>query len=158
MTWLPKILSTAQNKTDHILGVQLYSVRNDMRNDPAGTLKKLKAAGFEYVEHAGYSGRKFYGYPPDDFKKLLNDTGLKMETVQQPERTAPLWAYASRFRRVGGGNAYRKPRTSARDTAAGRQRGAGRRTDAAAGEHAQDDPPAVGDGAQRPARRDRGGG
>ena len=77
---LPKILSAAKNKTDHILGVQLYSVRNDMRNDPAGTLKKLKAAGFEYVEHAGYSGRKFYGYPPDDFKKLLNDTGLKMET------------------------------------------------------------------------------
>src|SRR5690242_3916426 len=77
---LPKILSAAKNKTDHILGVQLYSVRNDMRNDPAGTLKKLKAAGFEYVEHAGYSDRKFYGYPPDDFKKLLNDTGLKMET------------------------------------------------------------------------------
>src|SRR4051794_31653118 len=77
---LPKILSAAKNKIDHILGVQLYSVRDDMHKDPSGTLKQLKSAGFEYVEHAGYENRKFYGYTPDEFKKLLNDLGLKMET------------------------------------------------------------------------------
>jgi sugar phosphate isomerase/epimerase len=63
-----------------ILGVQLYSVRDDMKIDPAGTLKKLAAMGYKYVEHAGYADRKFYGYSPADFKKLLKDTGLIMDS------------------------------------------------------------------------------
>lgn len=63
---------------DVIVGVQLYSVRDDMKNDPAGTLKKIAAMGYKHVEHAGYHDGKFYGYTPEDFKKLLSDTGLKM--------------------------------------------------------------------------------
>jgi sugar phosphate isomerase/epimerase len=51
-----------------------------MKKDPAGTLKKLAAMGYQYVEHAGYYNGKFYGYSPGDFKKLLNDTGLKMQS------------------------------------------------------------------------------
>lgn len=61
-------------------GIQLYTVREDMKNDPAGTLKKLSALGYKYVEHAGYSNRKFYGYPIADFKKILKDNGLIMDS------------------------------------------------------------------------------
>lgn len=61
-----------------ILGVQLYSVRDDMKKDPAGTLKKLSEMGYKDVEHAGYEKGKFYGYSITDFRKLLNDNGLKM--------------------------------------------------------------------------------
>jgi sugar phosphate isomerase/epimerase len=63
-----------------ILGVQLYSVRDDMKKDPAGTLKKLADMGYKYVEHAGYDNGKFYGYSVADFKKLLSDTGLIMDS------------------------------------------------------------------------------
>jgi sugar phosphate isomerase/epimerase len=60
------------------LGIQLYSVRNDMDKDPSGTLKQLADMGYRYVEHANYHNRKFYGYAPADFKKLLEGYGLKM--------------------------------------------------------------------------------
>jgi len=62
----------------HVLGVQLYSVRDDMQKDPSGTLKQLAAMGYKDVEHAGYRKGKFYGYSPEDFKKLLHDLGLNM--------------------------------------------------------------------------------
>lgn len=63
-----------------ILGVQLYSVRDDMKTDPAGTLKKLAQMGYKYVEHAGYQNGKFYGYSIPDFKKILNDNNLTMDS------------------------------------------------------------------------------
>ena len=75
---LPGILKA--KSPDIIVGIQLYTVRDDMKKDPAGTLKKLSAMGYKYVEAAGYADRKFYGYSIPDFKKLLKDTGLKMES------------------------------------------------------------------------------
>ncbi len=70
----------AEKPHKEILGIQLYSVRDDMKTDPAGTLKQLAAMGYQYVEHANYVDRKFYGYSPADFKKLLGDVGLKMHS------------------------------------------------------------------------------
>jgi len=61
-----------------IVGLQLYSVRTDMNKDAAGTLKQVAAMGYRYVEHAGYSNGKFYGYEPTEFKGLLDGLGLKM--------------------------------------------------------------------------------
>jgi sugar phosphate isomerase/epimerase len=60
------------------VGLQLYSVRDAMRADPAGTLKKLADMGLSAVEHANYIDRKFYGYTAKEFKKVLNDLGLVM--------------------------------------------------------------------------------
>ena len=68
----------AGKKPERILGVQLYSVRDDMKMDPSGTLKKVAAIGYKNVEHANYIDRKFYGYTANEFKKLLDDLGLKM--------------------------------------------------------------------------------
>ncbi|HEY6901721.1 MAG TPA: TIM barrel protein [Puia sp.] len=59
-------------------GIQLYSVRDDMKADPAGTLKKLAEMGYKYVEHANYVDHKFYGYTAKDFRVLLDGLGLKM--------------------------------------------------------------------------------
>jgi len=67
-------------KTDHITGIQLYSVRDDMKKDPLGTLKMISAMGYKYVEHANYVDRKFYGYNAADFKKLLADLGMQMKS------------------------------------------------------------------------------
>jgi sugar phosphate isomerase/epimerase len=63
---------------DTILGLQLYSVRDDMKKDPMDTLKQLAAMGYKNVEHANYVERKFYGYSVTDFKKVLSDLGLSM--------------------------------------------------------------------------------
>ena len=67
-----------KNAKDILLGLQLYSVRQDMTKDPLGTLKLVAAMGYKNVEHANYVNRKFYGYSPTEFKKVLDDLGLKM--------------------------------------------------------------------------------
>lgn len=61
-----------------VLGVQLYSVRDQMNKEPLPTLQKVAAMGYKNVEHANYVNRKFYGYTASDFKKVLDDLGLKM--------------------------------------------------------------------------------
>jgi sugar phosphate isomerase/epimerase len=60
------------------LGIQLYSVRDDMEKDPLGTLKSIASIGYRNVEHANYVDRKFYGYSAAEFKKVLDGLGLKM--------------------------------------------------------------------------------
>lgn len=61
-----------------LMGIQLYSVRDDMKKDPLGTLKQLAGMGYKNVEHANYVNRKFYGYSATEFKKILADLGLTM--------------------------------------------------------------------------------
>jgi sugar phosphate isomerase/epimerase len=68
----------AFNAQNESVGIQLYSVRDDMKKDPSGSLKKLAAMGYKVVEHAGYDDHKFYGYTPAKFKNMLEDLGLKM--------------------------------------------------------------------------------
>jgi sugar phosphate isomerase/epimerase len=62
------------------VGLQLYSIRDDMKSDPKGSLKKLAGMGYKVVEHAGYADRKFYGFEPSEFKKILGDLDLKMHS------------------------------------------------------------------------------
>jgi sugar phosphate isomerase/epimerase len=75
---LPKNIFANGNAGTVNLGVQLYSVRDDMKKDPLATLKQIAAMGYKNVEHANYVDRKFYGYTPTAFKKILDDLGLKM--------------------------------------------------------------------------------
>lgn len=75
---MPGEVLAAKKRKKGIIGVQLYSVRDDMRKDPLGSLRKVAAMGYEYVEHANYVDRKFYGYTPQEFRKVLDDLGLKM--------------------------------------------------------------------------------
>lgn len=63
---------------DELVGLQLYSIREDMKKDPLGSLKQLAAMGYKHLEHASYSDRKFYGYAAKEFKKILDDLGLEM--------------------------------------------------------------------------------
>jgi len=64
-------------KADNI-GMQLYSIREDMTKDPLGYLKQIANMGYMNVEHASYVDRKFYGYPAGEFKKILDSLGLIM--------------------------------------------------------------------------------
>jgi sugar phosphate isomerase/epimerase len=74
---MPKDLFSSPKKVQR-LGLQLYTVRDAMHSDPAGTLKKLADIGYKDLEHAGYGDRKFYGYSVKEFKKILDDNALNM--------------------------------------------------------------------------------
>ena len=63
------------------IGLQLYTVRDAMQKDVPGTLKKVSDIGYKYLELASYNLKegKFYGYTPEDFKKMVKD--LDMEVI-----------------------------------------------------------------------------
>lgn len=69
----------ASKKLEH-LGLQLYTVRDAMHADPAGTLKKLGDIGFNHLEHAGYANRLFYGMTIKSLKQILDDNHLSMDS------------------------------------------------------------------------------
>ncbi len=63
-------------KKDYI-GLQLYTVREPMQKDPAGTLARVAQIGYTSVEGATYTGsEKFYGMEPAAFAALLKQNGL----------------------------------------------------------------------------------
>jgi sugar phosphate isomerase/epimerase len=73
---LSKTAFAAPKKKNVAVGMQLYSVRDDMAKDPLGSLKQIAAMGYKNVEHANYVNRKFYGYSASEFRKILDDLGL----------------------------------------------------------------------------------
>ena len=59
------------------IGLQLYTVRDAMQKDPAGTLAKVASIGYNSVENATYTGTQtFYGLDARAYAKLLKDNGL----------------------------------------------------------------------------------
>jgi len=68
----------ASDKKGLGVGLQLYSIRDAMGEDVPGSLKKVSDFGYKYLEMAGYSDGKFYGYAPAEFKKMVNDLGMEV--------------------------------------------------------------------------------
>jgi len=60
------------------VGLQLYSIRDAMAKDVPGSLQKVSDLGYKFLEMAGYSDGKFYGYAPEEFKKMANDLGMEV--------------------------------------------------------------------------------
>lgn len=58
------------------IGLQLYSVRDAMNDDPVGTVEKVGAMGYDFVESAGYNDGKIYGMEPSAFKALVEKNGM----------------------------------------------------------------------------------
>jgi sugar phosphate isomerase/epimerase len=53
------------------LGVQLYTLRNELQQDFEGSLRKVAAIGYKEVEFAGYFGRS-----PAEVRQVLDAAGL----------------------------------------------------------------------------------
>ncbi|REG83437.1 sugar phosphate isomerase/epimerase family protein [Algoriphagus antarcticus] len=62
-------------------GLALYTLRDSMAKDPKGTLQAVAAAGYAYIEAAGYSDGKFYGMAPTEFKAYLESLGLQPKST-----------------------------------------------------------------------------
>ncbi len=64
-------------------GLALYTVRDDMGTDAKATLTAVAAAGYKYIEAAGYNDGKFYGMEPLVFKQTLKELGLTPVSTHQ---------------------------------------------------------------------------
>ncbi|MDX1545285.1 MAG: sugar phosphate isomerase/epimerase, partial [Christiangramia sp.] len=59
--------------TEQPLGIQLYSLRENIKADVEGTLSKIAKIGFKEIETFGYSLKNnFWGMDVKEFKKLLD--------------------------------------------------------------------------------------
>ncbi|CAN0105402.1 unnamed protein product [Chrysoparadoxa australica] len=59
-------------------GLQLYTVRDAMKEDAIGTLKKVADIGYKVLETASYNDGMFYGMPAAEFRKVTSDLGLEV--------------------------------------------------------------------------------
>jgi sugar phosphate isomerase/epimerase len=70
--------SSGSRKLDRI-GIQLYTVRNDMEKDFEGTLSKIAGIGYKEVEFAGY-----FGHSPADVRAILNRLNITAPSAHGP--------------------------------------------------------------------------
>lgn len=72
---LPSLAFTMDKKE---IGLQLYTLRDEIAKDVKSTLEKVAAAGFTTVETYGFSIKdQFWGLSPMDLKKILDANKLK---------------------------------------------------------------------------------
>ncbi len=64
------------------MGLQLFTIRDAMAEDPVASLKKVRALGYEDLEIYGYDTDKgtYYGFKALDFKNLLMDLQLTVSS------------------------------------------------------------------------------
>ena len=80
------------------IGIQLYMVRDDMKKDPAGTLKKLGQMGYSQIESFGGDEGIFWGKTNKEFNGMARDNGLTLVSShyegnnEEFEKTAELSA------------------------------------------------------------------
>jgi len=68
--------SFAKKKKD--IGLQMYSLRDDLNKDAKGTIEKMGKIGYTSMEAASFDNGKFYGMEPEAFKALLEANGMKL--------------------------------------------------------------------------------
>jgi sugar phosphate isomerase/epimerase len=68
---------TASEAIHNNFGLQLYTLRDILPNDPKGVLTQVASFGYKQIE--GYEGSKglFWGMKNTEFKKLMDDLGMK---------------------------------------------------------------------------------
>lgn len=71
--------TVAKDDTKSGIGVQIYSVRDALKEDFAGTMKKVGDIGFDYVEGYGMDmDGNIYGMAPEEYSKIVEDSGMKL--------------------------------------------------------------------------------
>ena len=64
-----------ENKT---IGIQIYTVRDQISEDLEGTLQKVAEIGYKNIEAYGYGNRMILGKTPTEFRNLVEGLGMKM--------------------------------------------------------------------------------
>lgn len=69
---------TSAAKKKYKMGLQLFTMRDDMGKDPVASLKRIASIGYQDLETYGYdpAHNTYYGIKANEFKKVLDDTNL----------------------------------------------------------------------------------
>ena len=65
-----------QKKHEKYIGLQLWSVRDHMKDDAKATVEAVGKIGYKFIEAAGYADGKFYGMEPAAFADLVKANGM----------------------------------------------------------------------------------
>ena len=71
------------------IGIQLYSVKDELPKDFMGTLKKLSDIGYSSVEPYGYNGEKFFDRTMKELSDILKDMGMTISSVHTGSKILP---------------------------------------------------------------------
>jgi len=63
-------------KVNKNVGVQLYTVRDQISKDPRGVIQKIGAIGYKEVESFGYNNGKYFGLTAKEFADLVKQNNL----------------------------------------------------------------------------------
>lgn len=80
------------------IGLQLYSLREAMGNNPEATLKLIAEMGYKELETASYNDGKLYNYKPEEFRKIAEGLGMKVSSAHlgrsyEPEHDAEIMGW-----------------------------------------------------------------
>ena len=64
-------------KSTQLIGIQLYTLRNEIKNDVSVPISKLADIGYNSVEVFGYGKGKFFGLSPAEFAAIFQKYNLK---------------------------------------------------------------------------------
>lgn len=79
--FLPNLAARAAGKAEvKNVGIQLYTVRNEMLADATGTLKQLAKIGYKELESARSQKGLYYGLQPKEIKKITKDLGMNLRS------------------------------------------------------------------------------
>ncbi len=62
---------------DHLIGIQLYTVREEANKDIKTTIAKIAETGYNSVEVFNYKDGKYFNLSPQEFSALLKQNNLK---------------------------------------------------------------------------------
>ncbi|MCC8135030.1 MAG: sugar phosphate isomerase/epimerase [Tannerellaceae bacterium] len=60
------------------IGLQLYSIKDDLEKDFPGSINKLQTIGYTSVEAYGFDGTTFFGKTLPEFSRMLQDNGMRL--------------------------------------------------------------------------------
>jgi sugar phosphate isomerase/epimerase len=63
------------------IGVQVYTVRKELSKDFSGTIKKVAAIGYDYLELFNYKEGKIYDKPVKEINKILTGNKIKANSL-----------------------------------------------------------------------------
>ncbi|HKA58292.1 MAG TPA: sugar phosphate isomerase/epimerase [Gemmatimonadales bacterium] len=86
---LPPACRSARGAKIDKVGIQLYTVRDQMKADVEGTLARIAQIGYKEVEFAGY-----FDHPPEHIRAFLDRNGLTAPSTHMMADSADGWKKA----------------------------------------------------------------
>ncbi len=89
-TQTPAPVEAVQQPTEKDIGLQIYTVRNQIAEDLEATMKAVADTGYNQVEIFSYDNGQYFGLAAEDFYKMLSKYGLTPISSHHPTgRTQP---------------------------------------------------------------------